>query len=86
MAPLSEEQFVRILKEVEARAEVAERCRKYVSSELTDYASKSKYAGMDVSQLRRLKELEGENAKLKKDACGVGAGASRSGGRDGKKL
>ena len=62
----TEEQIVRILKEVEAGAKVAETCRKHRISEPTYYAQKSKYAGMDVPQLRRLKDLEGENAKLKK--------------------
>jgi len=50
----SEDQIVQILKEVEAGAKVAETCRKYGISEPTYYAWKSKYAGMDVSQLRRL--------------------------------
>ncbi len=62
----SEEQIVRILKEVEAGAKVLETCRKHGMSEPTYYAWKAKYVGMDVSQLRRLKDLEGENAKLKK--------------------
>jgi putative transposase len=62
----SEEQIVRILKEVEAGAKVAETCRKYGISEATYYAWKSKYAGLEVSQLRRMKDLEAENAKLKK--------------------
>ena len=62
----SEEQIVRILKEVEAGAKVLETCRKHGISEPTYYAWKSKYAGMDVSQLRQLKELQAENAKLKK--------------------
>lgn len=62
----SEEQIVRILKEVEAGAKVAETCRKHRISEPTYYAWKQKYAGMDVSQLRRLKELESECSRLKK--------------------
>jgi len=45
----TEEQIVRILKELEAGAKVAETCRKHVISEATDYAWKSKYAGLDVS-------------------------------------
>ena len=48
----SEEQIVRILKEIEAGAKVAETCRKYGVGESTYYAWKSKYAGMEVSQLR----------------------------------
>ncbi len=62
----SEEKIVRILKEVEAGAKVAETCRKHGISEPTYYNWKARYAGMDVSQLRRLKDLEAENAKLKR--------------------
>lgn len=62
----SEEQIVRILKEVEAGAKVGETCRKYKISEATYYNWKQKYAGMEVSQLRRLKELENECSRLKK--------------------
>ena len=62
----SEEQIVRILKEVEVGAKVAETCRKHGISEATYYNWKARYVGMDVSQLRRLKELEAENAKLKR--------------------
>lgn len=62
----TEEQIVRILKEVEAGAKVSETIRKHGISEPTYYAWKSKYAGMDVGQLRRLKDLEAENAKLKR--------------------
>ena len=47
----SEEQIVRILKEVEAGAKVAETCRKHGISEPTYYVWKNKYAGMEVSQL-----------------------------------
>ena len=62
----SEEKIVRILKEVEAGAKVAETCRKHGISEPTYYNWKARYAGMDVSQLRRLKDLQAENAKLKR--------------------
>lgn len=62
----TEEQIVRILREVEAGAKVNETVRKYGISEPTYYAWKSKYAGMDVSQLRKLRDLEQENGKLKK--------------------
>lgn len=62
----SEEQIVRILKEIEAGAKVGETCRKIGISEATYYAWKAKYAGLEVSQLRRLKELEAENGRLKK--------------------
>lgn len=62
----SEEQIVRILKEVEAGAKVSETIRKYGISEPTYYAWKSKYAGMEAGQLRRMKDLEAGNAKLKR--------------------
>lgn len=62
----SEEQNVRIPKNVEAGAKVAETCRKHGISESTYYAWKPKYAGMGVSQLRRLKKCDGENAELTK--------------------
>jgi len=62
----TEEQIVRILKEVEAGAKVAETCRKHVISEATYYAWKSKYAGLEVSQLRHLKDVEAELSRLKR--------------------
>jgi putative transposase len=62
----SEEQIVRILKEVEAGAKVGETCRKHGISEPTYYVWKNKYAGMDVSQLRHLKDVEVELARLKR--------------------
>ena len=62
----SEEQIVRILKEVEVGAKVGETCRKHGISEPTYYAWKNKYAGMDVSQLRHLKDVEVELARLKR--------------------
>jgi putative transposase len=65
-ARFSEEQIVRILKEVDAGAKVVETCRKHGISDATYYHWKARYAGMDVSQLRRLKELEAENSKLKR--------------------
>ena len=62
----TEEQIIRILKDVEAGAKVNETCRKYGVSEAAYYVWKTKYAGLEVSQLRRMKELEAENAKLKR--------------------
>jgi putative transposase len=59
----TEEQIVRILKEVEAGAKVAETCRKHRISEPTYHVWKSKYAGMEVSQLRHLKDVEAELAR-----------------------
>ena len=62
----SEEQIIRILKEVEIGTSVAEVCRKYGVSEQTVYRWRSKYGGLDTSELQRLRELEAENARLKK--------------------
>lgn len=62
----SDEQIIRILKEVEAGAKVVETCRRHKISEPTYYVWKNKYGGMDVSQLRRMKELESECGRLKK--------------------
>jgi len=62
----SDEQIIAILKEVELGAKVTEVCRRHGFSEATYYNWKSRYSGMDVSHLRRLKELEAENSKLKK--------------------
>jgi putative transposase len=63
----TEEQIVSILREAEA-SEVLARdiCRRHGISEQTFYRWKNKYGGMDVSDARRLKQLEAENAKLKR--------------------
>jgi putative transposase len=62
----SEEQIIAVLKEAEAGAKVLDLCRKYGISDATFYNWKAKYVGMTVAELRRLKELEAENAKLKR--------------------
>jgi putative transposase len=62
----SEEKIISILREADAGVKVAELARKHGISAATYYQWKSKYGGLDVSQLRRLKELESENARLKK--------------------
>ena len=62
----TEEQIIKILKEIEAGNTVTDTCRKYNVAEATVYRWRNKYRGMDKSQLRRLKELEQENARLKK--------------------
>jgi len=62
----SEEQVVAILREQEAGAKTADVCRRHGISSATFYAWKAKYGGMDVSDTRRLKALEDENAKLKR--------------------
>ena len=62
----SEEQIIAVLKEAEAGAKVLDLCRKHGISDATFYNWKAKYAGMTVAELRRLKELEAENGKLKR--------------------
>jgi len=62
----TEEQIVGVLKEHELGAKTADLCRKHGISQQTFYNWKSKYGGMDVSEARRLKELETENSKLKR--------------------
>ena len=62
----SEEQIIGILKEQEAGAKTAEVCRKHGISDATFYNWKAKYGGLDVSEAKRLKALEDENARLKK--------------------
>jgi len=62
----SEEQIIGILREQEAGRPTAEVCRKHGISPATFYKWKAKFGGMDVSDAKRLKALEDENAKLKK--------------------
>ena len=62
----TEEQIIRILKEVESGISVAEVCRKYGVSEQTVYRWRNKYGGLDTSELQRLWELEAENSRLKR--------------------
>jgi putative transposase len=62
----SEEQIIAILKEHERGSKTPDLCRKHGISEATFYNWKSKFGGMEVSEARRLKALEGENAKLKR--------------------
>jgi putative transposase len=62
----TDERIIEILREHEAGATVAEVCRKHGMSSATFYAWKAKFGGMDVSEAKRLKALEAENAKLKR--------------------
>ncbi len=62
----TEEQIIGILREQEAGMKTADVCRKHGISEATFYKYKAKFGGMDVSDARKLKVLEDENAKLKK--------------------
>ncbi len=61
----TESQIVRILKEVEGGRMVKEVCREYGMSDATYYNWKAKYGGMEASDIKRLKELEKENQRLK---------------------
>jgi putative transposase len=62
----SESQIIGILKEADAGLQVKEICRKYGISDATYYTWKKKYGGLEVSDVRRMRELEAENAKLKR--------------------
>jgi len=62
----SEDQIIGILREHEAGASVADLCRRHGVSQQTIYRWKQQYGGMQTSELRRLKQLEAENAQLKK--------------------
>lgn len=62
----TEEQVIAILREQEAGAKTADVCRKHGISSPTFYAWKAKYGGLDVSQARKLKVLQDENARLKR--------------------
>ncbi len=66
MKKYSEEKIIAILKEAEAGAKVADTCRKYGISDATYYNWKTKYSGLELSELKRLKALEEENNKLKR--------------------
>lgn len=62
----SEEQIIGFLKEADAGVPLKELCRRHGFSEASYYLWRSKFGGMDVSDAKRLKALEAENAKLKK--------------------
>lgn len=62
----TETKIVSILKKQEAGIKTSELCREYGISEATFYNWKAKYGGLDVHELKRLKELEQEHSKLKK--------------------
>ena len=62
----SEEQIIGILKQSEAGAKTSELCRQHGISTATFYGWRSKYGGLEVSEAKRLKQLEEENGKLKR--------------------
>lgn len=61
----TEEQIIAVLKEADAGIKVQDLCRKHGISDVTFYKWRSKYGGMEVSEARRLKQLEDENRRLK---------------------
>jgi putative transposase len=61
----TESQIITILKEVEKGRTVKDVCREYSISDATYYQWKSKYGGMEASDIRKLRELESENRRLK---------------------
>lgn len=86
----TDEQIIGVLKEHQAGLSAAELCRKHGISDATFYNWRSKFGGMEVSEAKRLKQLEDENAKLKKllaesvsrhidlrPSCGARAGPDR---------
>jgi len=62
----SDTQIIKILKEAEAGTPVPELCRQYGMSSASFYKWRAKFGGMDASMMSRLKELEAENARLKR--------------------
>ena len=65
----SDSQILSVLKQAENGVPVSEFCREHGMSSATFYNWRSKYGGMDASLMTRLKELEEENRRLKKDVC-----------------
>ncbi len=64
-ARFSEEQIIGVLKEAEAGTKVSELCRRHGISDATFYTWRSKYGGLEISEMRRLRQLEEENRRLK---------------------
>ena len=62
----SEEQIIKILKTAEGSGNIREACREHNIAEQTFYRWRRKYGGMDVSEAKKLRELERENAELKR--------------------
>lgn len=62
----TEEKIISIIREADAGVKVIDLCRKHGMSDATFYKWKARYGGLEVSQLRRLKELESENSRLKR--------------------
>jgi len=62
----TEEQIVRILKESESGAKTVDLCRRHGITEQTFFRWRNKYGGLEISDIRKLRELESENSKLKR--------------------
>ena len=62
----SEQQIIKILKSADAGMKVQDLCRQYGISDATYYKWKSKYGGMEAADIKRLREIEAENSKLKR--------------------
>jgi putative transposase len=62
----TEEQIIRMLRELESGTSIAEVCRRYGVSEQTVYRWRSKYGGLGTAEIQRLRELEAENSRLKR--------------------
>jgi putative transposase len=62
----TEEQIIAVLREAEAGAKTADVCRRHGVSEQTFFRWKARYGGLEVSELRRLRQLEDENSRLKR--------------------
>ena len=61
----SEEEIIAVLKEAEAGAKVTDLCRRHGISDAAFYTWRKKYGGLEVSEMRRLRQLEEENRRLK---------------------
>ena len=72
----AESQILKVIRQYEAGAKTADLCRGHGISTATFYNWKSKYGGVEASELKRLKELEEENRKLKQMYANVSYGAS----------
>ncbi len=81
----TESQIVTTLKQVEAGRQVKDVCRELGISDATYYVWKSKYGGMEASDVQRLRDVEAEHAKHQADVCRVGDGEPYVEGSDRKK-
>jgi putative transposase len=83
-ARFSEEQIIEVLKEAEAGTKVEELCRRHGIYDATFYTWRSKYGGLEISEMRRLRQLEDENRRLKAIVADQALDNSGAEGRAGK--